>query len=54
MYPSLNTLVMGALGMAEIYGSTGQDPRFADPFAKWLAMLWRDGTKATLEHYLQG
>lgn len=42
------------LGMAEIYGSTGQDPRFADPFAKWLAMLWRDGTKATLEHYLQG
>lgn len=42
------------LGMAEIYGNTGQDPRFAQPFAKWLAMLWQDGTPATLERYLQG
>ncbi|MFT4011878.1 MAG: mannitol dehydrogenase family protein [Paracoccus sp. (in: a-proteobacteria)] len=42
------------LGMAEIYGATGQDPRFAEPFAGWLAMLWRDGTEATLKHYLQG
>ena len=42
------------LGMSEIYGATGQDPRFAKPFADWLAMVWRDGTEATLRHYLQG
>jgi mannitol 2-dehydrogenase len=42
------------LGMAEIYGATGQDPRFAEPFARWLAMLWRDGTVATLKTYLKG
>lgn len=42
------------LGMAEIYGATGQDARFAEPFAAWLAMLWAKGTAATLEHYLQG
>ncbi|PZO64805.1 MAG: mannitol dehydrogenase, partial [Paracoccus denitrificans] len=40
------------LGMAEIYGATGQDSRFAEPFARWLAMLWADGTEATLNHYL--
>ncbi|WP_323717964.1 mannitol dehydrogenase family protein [Paracoccus aminovorans] len=40
------------LGMAEIYGATGQDPRFAQPFARWLAMLWDKGTRATLDAYL--
>lgn len=40
------------LGMADIYGATGQDARLAEPFARWLAMLWRDGTAATLRHYL--
>lgn len=40
------------LGMADIYGATGQDARLAAPFARWLAMLWRDGTAATLRHYL--
>ena len=42
------------LGMADIYGATGSDPRFAEPFAGWLAMLWRDGTAATLTTYLKG
>ncbi|MDS9467725.1 mannitol dehydrogenase family protein [Paracoccus sp. MBLB3053] len=42
------------LGMSEIYGATGQDPRFAAPFARWLAMLWREGTEATLKAYLKG
>ena len=42
------------LGMAEIYGATGQDPRFAEPFAAWLAMLWDKGTAATLTTYLKG
>ena len=42
------------LGMAEIYGETGSDPRLAEPFARWLAMLWDQGTEATLRHYLRG
>lgn len=40
------------LGMADIYGATGRDPRLAEPFARWLAMLWDKGTAATLRHYL--
>ncbi|MDO5706179.1 MAG: mannitol dehydrogenase family protein, partial [Paracoccus sp. (in: a-proteobacteria)] len=40
------------LGMADIYGATGHDPRFAEPFARWLAMLWDQGTAATLRAYL--
>lgn len=40
------------LGMAEIYGATGADPAFAQPFARWLAMLWAQGTEATLRSYL--
>jgi len=42
------------LAMSEIYGETGQDKRFAEPFARWLDMLWREGTAATLTRYLQG
>jgi len=42
------------LAMSEIYGETGQDQRFAEPFARWLDMLWREGTAATLTRYLQG
>lgn len=41
------------LGMAEIYGATGQDAQFTTAFADWLALLWRDGTEATLRCYLQ-
>ena len=40
------------LGMTYIYGATGTDPRLAGPFARWLAMLWADGTAATLRRYL--
>ena len=42
------------LGMADIYGATGRDPRFAEAFAQWLTALWRDGTEATLRRYLGG
>ena len=42
------------LDMAEIYGETGRDPRLAEPFARWLAMLWQKGTRATLDAYLKG
>ncbi|MFV0299952.1 MAG: mannitol dehydrogenase family protein, partial [Paracoccus sp. (in: a-proteobacteria)] len=34
------------LEMAEIYGATGRDPRFAGAFGNWLTALWRDGTAA--------
>lgn len=40
------------LGMAEIYGETGQNPAFAEAFTRWLDLLWQQGTKATLQHYL--
>ncbi|MFT3690921.1 mannitol dehydrogenase family protein [Paenirhodobacter sp.] len=40
------------LAMAEIYGETGQNPAFAEPFARWLAMLGEVGTAATLRAYL--
>ena len=40
------------LGMTDIYGATGQDARFAGPFARRLAMLWDRGTAATLRDYL--
>ncbi|HEY0212545.1 MAG TPA: mannitol dehydrogenase family protein [Paenirhodobacter sp.] len=42
------------LGMAEIYGETGQNPALAVPFARWLRMLWDQGTEATLTAYLRG
>lgn len=40
------------LAMADIYAGTGRTPAFADAFARWLALLWRDGTAATLKGYL--
>lgn len=42
------------LAMADIYGDTGTDPRLAEPFAKWLGMLWERGTAATLDAYIGG
>jgi len=35
-----------------IYGDLGDDSRFAEPFARWLGMLWDKGTAATLRTYL--
>ena len=40
------------LEMTDIYGSLKDEPRFAEPFADWLRMLYTKGTKATLESYL--
>lgn len=42
------------LGMQDIYGEVGRDPRFSAAFAKWLQRLWDRGTEATLEAYLNG
>ncbi|MFO1032972.1 MAG: mannitol dehydrogenase family protein [Hyphomicrobiales bacterium] len=40
------------LGMKDIYGDVGTHPQMQDAFARWLGLLWRDGTAATLEAYL--
>ncbi|GGB14518.1 mannitol dehydrogenase family protein [Allosediminivita pacifica] len=41
------------LDQKAIYGALGQEPRFAEPFAKWLGKLWSDGTARTLTDYLE-
>ena len=41
------------LAQTSIYGGVGADARFAEAFAGWLDQLWRRGTAATLEAYLQ-
>ncbi len=41
------------LAQTSIYGGLGADARFAEAFAHWLDQLWRRGTAATLEAYLQ-
>lgn len=58
-WPVLNTTAKAAqtrpeawLGMNEIYGATGSDPAFAEPFARWLRSLAEQGTAATLREYL--
>ena len=40
------------LAMADVYGSLGDDPAFARPFAAWLETLARDGVEKTLEGYV--
>jgi len=34
-----------------IYGDLGDDPRFAEPFARWLRMIHGDGMEAALRAY---
>ena len=41
------------LALADIYGDTGADPRLAEPFARWLRILWDQGCAATLRSYLE-
>ncbi|MEP7062980.1 MAG: mannitol dehydrogenase family protein [Betaproteobacteria bacterium] len=40
------------LGMRDIFGDLGADERYAKAFARALERVWRDGTRATLAHYL--
>lgn len=40
------------LGMQDVYGKTGEDPHFAEPFARWLGLLASEGVKRSLEIYL--
>jgi mannitol 2-dehydrogenase len=40
------------LGMTEVYGSTGSDPRLRERFSRHLTRLWADGTEAVLRAYV--
>jgi mannitol 2-dehydrogenase len=42
------------LGMGHIYGDLAAEPRFADAFARWLAMIHADGMEAAIDRYLGG
>lgn len=42
------------LGLREVYGSAGSDPRFSAAFAEALQAVWADGTRAVLARYLEG
>ncbi|MFT3987802.1 mannitol dehydrogenase family protein [Aestuariivirga sp.] len=42
------------LGMQDIYGHVGKDPRFRDAFHKALSAVWKNGAAATIEAYLKG
>ena len=40
------------LAQDQFYGDLGQNPRFATSFARWLALIWDQGTNAALKAYL--
>lgn len=40
------------LSQPQIYGETGSDPRFAEPFGRWLDMLRGQGVEATITAYV--
>ncbi|MCV0426620.1 MAG: mannitol dehydrogenase family protein, partial [Roseibium sp.] len=40
------------LELSQIYGELRHDPEFADPFARWLSMIWDDGLETALSVYL--
>ncbi len=42
------------VNMKDIYGDIAKSDKFREAFAKALLMLWKDGTKTTLERYIAG
>lgn len=42
------------LAMRDVYGDLPDDTRFREVFGQALQRLWRDGTRASLDHYLAG
>jgi mannitol 2-dehydrogenase len=42
------------LNQRDLYGDLDDDARFAETFARWLRMIWSDGTDAALGAYLNG
>ncbi len=45
---------MAWLEQRQIYGKLADEPRFAEPFERWLKMIWAEGTAAALEKYSAG
>ncbi len=41
------------LEQRQYYAELADDPRFAEPFAKWLRMIWDEGLEKTLSAYLK-
>jgi mannitol 2-dehydrogenase len=41
------------LAQTQFYGDLGDNPRFAESFARWLSLIWEQGTKAALQTYLE-
>jgi mannitol 2-dehydrogenase len=41
------------LAQAQFYGDLGQEPRFAECFARWLRLIWEQGTDAAIMTYLE-
>lgn len=37
----------------QFYGDLGQNARFAESFTHWLRIVWRDGTEAAIQSYLE-
>lgn len=42
------------LAMRDLFGDLGDHPRYVTAFTAALTRIWRDGTRATLAHYVQG
>ena len=40
------------LAMRDIYGDVADAPAFREAFARWLGLLWSDGTEATLRRFV--
>ena len=40
------------LGQVQFYGDLGDNALFANAFARWLRMIWNDGTEAAIATYL--
>ncbi|WP_226554500.1 mannitol dehydrogenase family protein [Celeribacter naphthalenivorans] len=40
------------LSMRHIYGDLAEEPQFAEAFARWLSMIYREGVEAALSSYL--
>ncbi len=41
------------LDQRDLYGDLGENARFSESFARWLGLIWSDGTEAALRAYLQ-
>ena len=41
------------LDQRDLYGDLGDNVRFSESFARWLGLIWSDGTEAALRAYLQ-